>query len=213
MRLWDTDTGELLRVLTGHSSDVNGVAFSPDGDVLATISDDHTIGLWNPDSGERAATLRGHRDMVTGLAYSPDGTILATGDADGVLKTWDASTGEVLNSISAHPGRINSVCVNSEGTQIATCGKDEFVRVWSLSTLENLFEFASSKDQLHVQSVAYQPGTDRLFSLSRSGKIRAWNTETGQLDDEFNTEQFLLGFTFLQTEAPWPHPRGTTDHS
>ena len=74
VELVDLESGQTVRVLTGHTDGVTGVAFSPDGTLLATASGDHTARLWDPTTGHHRTTLTGHTDWVTGVAFSPDGT-------------------------------------------------------------------------------------------------------------------------------------------
>jgi WD40 repeat protein len=72
---------------------VSGVAFSPDGALLATASRDGTARLWDPTTGQHCTTLRGHTDLVSGVAFSPDGALLATASNDGTARLWDPTTG------------------------------------------------------------------------------------------------------------------------
>jgi len=78
----------LLRTLTGHTTAVFGVAFSPDGQTLASGCYDKTIKLWNLATGKELRTLNGHTDYVDSVAFSPDGQTLASGSADGTIKIW-----------------------------------------------------------------------------------------------------------------------------
>jgi WD40 repeat protein len=71
---------------------VVGVAFSPDGTLLATASHDRTARLWDPATGQHRSTLEGHTDWVSGVAFSPDGTLLATASDDGTVRLWDPAT-------------------------------------------------------------------------------------------------------------------------
>ena len=66
-----------------------GVAFSPDGRLLATASKDKTARLWDPATGECLRTLTGHDDFVRGVAFSPDGRLLATASNDKTARLWD----------------------------------------------------------------------------------------------------------------------------
>ena len=83
IRLWDAETGTLLRTLEGHRYSVNSVVFSPDGSMLASGSFDDTIRLWDAETGAHLRTLEGHTDSVNyvslSVAFSPDGSMLASG--------------------------------------------------------------------------------------------------------------------------------------
>jgi len=72
----------------GHRGDVNSVAFSPDGKLLASGSDDTSAKLWDVNAGHEIATL-GHSGKVLAVAFSPDGKTLATGGSDHIVKLWD----------------------------------------------------------------------------------------------------------------------------
>jgi predicted nucleotide-binding protein len=78
----------LTRTLTAHTEAVNGVAFSPDGTLLATTSGDRTARLWDLATGQPTVTLTGHTHAVFGVAFSPDGTLLATASADKTARLW-----------------------------------------------------------------------------------------------------------------------------
>src|SRR5260221_1952353 len=89
-RLWDTQTGQSLRTLEGHSRNVNSVAWSSDGRMLASGSYDQTIRLWDTQTGQSLRTLEGHSNSVHSVAWSSDGRILASGSADNTIRVWDA---------------------------------------------------------------------------------------------------------------------------
>ena len=74
LRLWDVATGEHKITLTGHTSEVSSIAYSPDGRTLASGSSDKTLRLWDAGTGEHKITLTGHTKRITSVAYSPDGT-------------------------------------------------------------------------------------------------------------------------------------------
>ncbi|GAC1565883.1 MAG: hypothetical protein NVS2B2_37560 [Ktedonobacteraceae bacterium] len=78
----------LLRALTRHSKLVYSVAFSPDGQTLASSSWGDSINLWNLSTGQVLRTLTGHSSGVTSVAFSPDGQTLASGSQDSTIKLW-----------------------------------------------------------------------------------------------------------------------------
>ena len=87
MQLWDPATGEPLRTLTGHTDRVKGVAFSPDGRLLASGGAGE-VQLWDPATGEPLRTLTGHTSWVKGVAFSPDGRLLASCSEDKTVRLW-----------------------------------------------------------------------------------------------------------------------------
>ena len=93
--------------LYGHSGGVPRVAFSPEGDLLATVSKDRTARLWDPRTGELRRTLSGHDHPIQDAAFSPDGRYLATGDFGGTVILWDPATGRELTRARVNEAGID----------------------------------------------------------------------------------------------------------
>jgi len=92
--LWNLDSGEQQASLQKHDDVVNALAFSPDGQTLASGSDDRTVILWDIQSGKPRRTLKGHEQTVTSLAFAPGGLLLASGGGNASVIVWDVKTGK-----------------------------------------------------------------------------------------------------------------------
>lgn len=94
---------------TGHTGSLNGVAWSSDGSLLATVGDDHTCVIWNPHTGEPVVTLIGHTDAVNRVAWSPDDRRVATVSHDGTCIIWNPHTAERLLTLTGHTDIVMGV--------------------------------------------------------------------------------------------------------
>ena len=122
--------------MLGHSGRVSSVAFSPDGTVLASGSDEGAIRLWDATTARALGEpLLGHRGSVRKIAFSPDGRTIASGSWDGTVRLWDAATGRPLGEpLVGHSDRVTSVVFSRDGTTVASGSRDSSVRLWDAAT-------------------------------------------------------------------------------
>ena len=177
VRLWDVETGKLLRTLTGHGDVVRSVAFSPDGKTLASGSIDKTLRLWDVRTGNLAATLKGH--SLKSLAFSPDGQTLASGGHDKTVQLWDVARKEQRALLKGHTGCIEGIAFSPDGKTVASSSEDSTVRLWDVE--KKALRQTLRGHGGEVDSVAFSPDGKILASGSKDKTIKLWDPRTGDL--------------------------------
>ena len=163
-------------VLKGHTDLVYRVAFSPDGDMLASKSTDTTIKIWHPNTKQLLRTI--NTTDGGGIAFSPDGRILASGGgADKVVNLWNPKTGELLKTLKGLPDYVSSVAFSPDG-RLASWSSDGSIHLWNPQTGELL-------RVLHTKTLADLAFSADGSKLASGGVTReivtVWNPEAGEL--------------------------------
>ncbi|WP_438011248.1 pentapeptide repeat-containing protein [Sorangium sp. So ce321] len=176
--LWDMATGTALRRLNGHSDWVTSVAFGPEGDTLASGSDDCTVRLWDVSTGNVLCVLEGHSRHVTSVAFSPDGATLASGGHDGAVRLWDVTSFSQRCVLEGHLDGVMAVTFSPDGELLASGACDATVRLWKVSTGDILHVLSGHRGG--VLSVVFSPGGETLASGSLDYDIGLWQVSTGE---------------------------------
>ena len=172
-------TAQLKATLEGHTDLVWSVAFSPNGQTLASGSQDRTIRLWNPNNGNLKRTLRGHRDAVNSVAFSPDGRTLASGSWDGTVRLWNPNNGNLKRTLTGHTDGISFVAFSPDGQTLASASGDQTIRLWNPNTGKLKRTLIGHTGR--VASIAFSPDGRTLASASGDQTIRLWNPNNGNL--------------------------------
>jgi eukaryotic-like serine/threonine-protein kinase len=143
-RFWDTHTGLPVGPVLVHAAPVGAVAFSPDGQTVATGSLDGLVLRWRRATWERIRPPLHHLSPVRAVVFSPDGRSLLTADGlidllkerECVVRLWDSDSGNLLASPWIHPADVFSVARSPDGRRFVTGCHDGHVRVFSLGTFQ-----------------------------------------------------------------------------
>lgn len=135
IRIWEVDSGQLVRVLQDHRDEVLSVAFHPEGRLLASSSSDTSVQLWDLSSGQMVWARAGHLLPVPSVAFSPNGKIFASGSVDQTIHLRDAATGDLQRTLRGHRGPILAVAFSPDGKLLASASFDQTVRLWYVGDL------------------------------------------------------------------------------
>jgi len=209
MRLWDVATHQQIGApLVADSSPIGltfgngvaGVAFSSDGQVLATADGDGTVRLWDvatrqqigaPLIADRDHSANPVLDAAAGVAFSPDGKILATLGEDMTIRLWDVATHRPIGApMTAGPGAVSGsfppifeMAFSPDGTVLATAGSDGTLLLWNVATHRLIgapLSAVSDPSTNFVTGVAFSPGGSSLATAGWDGTVRLWDVATGK---------------------------------
>jgi WD40 repeat protein len=161
-----------------QDADVSGVAFSPDGELIATANDDGTLRLWGTSTGlPHGQPLEGHDGQVLDVTFSPDGRLLASTADDGTVRLWETARGQPHGGPIEGPTELSPVAFSPDGGLLATAGDEGTVQLWRTDTGETHSEpFA---DDGEVLAVTFSPDGD-LLATGNAWGVSLWDTATGQ---------------------------------
>lgn len=132
-QLWNTDACQFIDNLAGHASPVTQIAFSEDGQLVATASADRTTRIWSTRYGTNIATFENDHGAVQALAFSPDGSRLVSANLRDAW-VWSTATGNQLGALQGHSSAVLDAAFSGDGSMIATASGDNTARVWSANS-------------------------------------------------------------------------------
>jgi DNA-binding beta-propeller fold protein YncE len=200
VRLWDTQSGHLLRTLEDHSGGLGSVALSPDGKTGASDGFNTPVKVWDVQTGALKYRLTVYGQ---GIAFSPDGNTLATQNGDSEIKLWDLQTGSLKQTLLPYGQaqdrsrrfEIRAITFSPDSNTLAAAGGalnqvGEIV-LWDAGTGTLQKRLTGHTDI--AQRVAISPDGKTVASGSLNGTLIVWDMQTGQI------KQTLTGHTLIMT--------------
>jgi WD40 repeat protein len=185
------------------------VAFSPDGQTIASASYDGTVRLWNATTGEERQKLEGHDSGVRAVAFSPGGQTIASASEDGTVRLWNATTGEERQKLEGHDDGVTAVAFSPDGQTIASASEDGTVRLWNATTGEERQKLEGHDSG--VTAVAFSPDGQTIASASYDQTVRLWNATTGEQVRRIEVVGFVSQLVFAEDGRSLETNKGTFD--
>ena len=169
-----------------HHDEVWGLAYSPDGRLLATVGGDKAVHLRDAATGDIVRTMiSGTEDWPSRLAFAPGGRTLATADFGGSVRVWDVDTGRVICSFPAHPKRIWALAYSPDGRVLATGGRGRTIRLWDTTDWRQTASLYGHDSD--VRDLAFFPNGRMLASASDDATVALWDLRSHRLAARLRT--------------------------
>ncbi|GAB4377904.1 MAG: NB-ARC domain-containing protein [Elainellaceae cyanobacterium] len=177
------------KLLQGHVDWVWNIAFSPDGQWLASASLDSTLRLWKIPDGQPIHIFEGHTHDVFGLAISADSQWLVSTGKDYTVRLWNLQGGQNLKTWRGYTGGIHSLSLSSDDQLLASSGQSETIQLWHVhrdrkrSQLHLCKTFSSRTRRMSpFSNVSFSPDNQTIAINRHDESIALWNTQTGYFD-------------------------------
>ncbi|MEM9448316.1 MAG: WD40 repeat domain-containing protein [Cyanobacteria bacterium P01_E01_bin.6] len=178
IKLWDANSGELVRVIEGSAGRIWSLDLRQDGQMLLSAGVDQTIRQWNVQTGLALKTFQGYTFQVRSVALSPTQQRLASGGTEQRIHIWDLRTGTFTSMFQGYTDLGWVVAFDAAGTVVASASDNQVVRLWDVATGQCLK--ALEGHVYWIWAIAFSPDGQMLASASEDETARLWDVESGK---------------------------------
>ena len=162
--------GRIEQAMRGHDDVTFAVAFSPDGTLIASGSNDRKVFLWDLESREVIATFQGISDNIYDVAFSPDGKSIAAASADNSVHIWDIGSGKLTALLKGHQEMVLEIEFSPDGKYLLSASADQAIKLWDLASGEQLYAYL--ENEASIPDIEFLPEGNQFVSACMDGKLR-----------------------------------------
>jgi WD40 repeat protein len=178
IQFWDADNAQKVgEFKNAHTSPINALTFTPEGNRLASCSGDFTVRLWDFDVVLQARDFEGHESPVWTASFSRDGTKIVSASADRTVKVWQRDTGNVLFTLD-HTAPVAIALFSPDGKLIASAGGDKLVHIWDATTGKLLR--TCEGHQGTITFLDFSHDSKRIVSGGIDRHIKIWDADNAK---------------------------------
>lgn len=178
------------------------VAFSPDGQLLASSDAEGEICLWQVADGKQLLTCKEEQNhWVWSVCFSPNSQILASSSEDKIIRLWDVNTGECLQELAGHSNWVFAVAFSPDGQFLISSSEDQTIKLWDVMAGTCAATFSGHTGG--VRSVAISPDGQWVASSSSDQTVRLWRMATGTCEQTWEDHTSVVRSIAFSPDSKW----------